>query len=81
MTAAHCQHLHDDSLAIREVVLNEHDVRTDPDCGVCARAQRFEIARGDVRVHPMWDPERQSAGADIALIRLPRYLIKLIYTL
>ena len=40
ITAAHCQDSYDESLAIREVVLNEHDVSKDPDCDVCGRVQR-----------------------------------------
>ena len=85
ITAAHC---HDDSKRekrIREVVLGDHDLSTDPDCTtdyegnlVCATpVQRFDISRKAVTVHEDWQKLKVvTHGNDIALVRLPR----LVYT-
>ena len=72
LTAAHC-HQNRRGKRIREVVLGEHDVDSELDCGdVCVPVQRFEIGRGDVLQHEAWSLRRFTRGNDIALVRLPR---------
>ena len=70
LTAAHCQKVSD---PIAQVVLGEHDLNEDRDCGKCDPVQKFDININDVTVHEDWIPEKVATNAnDIALIRLPR---------
>ena len=70
LTAAHCQKVSD---PIAQVVLGEHDLNEERDCGKCDPVQKFDININDVTVHEDWIPEKVATNAnDIALIRLPR---------
>lgn len=68
ITAAHCI---TDELA--QVVLGDWKIDTDPDCqDTCAKAQKYDVTKDDVKVHQRWDKRRvTTVGHDIALIKLP----------
>nr|ACO12798.1 Serine protease easter precursor [Lepeophtheirus salmonis] len=71
VTAAHC--ITDSPSPIRDIVLGDHDVISDPDCTdkACApKVQRFKAA--NVIVHEKWDRRKFTEGNDIALIRLDK---------
>ena len=79
ITAAHCQDKEDSRNQIKEVVLGDYDLSTNPDCGKdfesdCWKpVQRFAISEQDVKMHENWNPLTVvGEGYDIALIRLPK---------
>ena len=82
ITAAHCHEKAKADGQIAEVVIGDHDLKTNPDCIKdrngklkCTNkpVQKFPITLSDIIVHEDWDPSRVvDRGNDILLVRLPK---------
>lgn len=72
LTAAHC---HSKDRPVKQVVLGELEVGTNPDCDATGRfcAPPIQVFGVDeVVVHENWDKSKYKEGYDIALVRLDR---------